>query len=206
MVHSPLELSTQQSVSFSPESRRASCSLRTVDTAVCFFFSRKPTCFMLPQNCRPSSLFLFLQKADVVHAPLELSTQQSFLFLFLQKADVVHAPLELSTQQSFLFLFLQKADVALAPFQMSANRSMVVDFTKPFMTKGTTVVVRRPEQRLWIFQFLSPLSRVVWSAIFLSFVVVSLTLFGVSRVNSDRCVSSLILPDTGVYSSFGFDM
>ena len=82
--------------------------------------------------------------------------------------------------------FRQKADVALAPFQMSAERSTVVDFTKPFMTKGTTVVVRRPEQHLWIFQFLSPLSRVVWSAIFLSFIVVSLTLFGVSRVNSDR--------------------
>ncbi|XP_076446177.1 glutamate receptor ionotropic, kainate 2-like isoform X2 [Babylonia areolata] len=79
-----------------------------------------------------------------------------------------------------------KADVALAPFQMSEIRSTVVDFTKPFMTKGTTVVVRRPEQHLWIFQFLSPLSHVVWSAIFVAFVIVSLTLFGVSRVNSDR--------------------
>lgn len=79
-----------------------------------------------------------------------------------------------------------KVDVALAPFQMSASRSEVVDFTKPFMTKGTTVVIRRPEQHLWIFQFLSPLSKVVWCAIFLSFIVVSLSLFGVSRVNSDR--------------------
>nr|KAG5709248.1 hypothetical protein BaRGS_018000 [Batillaria attramentaria] len=78
-----------------------------------------------------------------------------------------------------------KADIALAPFQMSAERSTVVDFTKPFKVKGTTVLVRRPEQHLWIFQFLSPLSNVVWSAIFLSFVIVSLVLFGVSRVNSD---------------------
>ncbi|KAL8617123.1 hypothetical protein ACOMHN_014293 [Nucella lapillus] len=79
-----------------------------------------------------------------------------------------------------------KADVALAAFQMSEERSTVVDFTKPFLTKGTTVVVQRPEQHMWIFQFLSPLSRVVWCGIFVAFVVVSLTLFGVSRVNSDR--------------------
>ncbi|XP_041356659.1 glutamate receptor ionotropic, kainate 1-like [Gigantopelta aegis] len=79
-----------------------------------------------------------------------------------------------------------KADIALAPFQMSPIRSTVVDFTKPFMTKGTTVVIKKPEKRLWIFQFLSPLSKMVWSAIFVSFVVVSLALFGVSRVNRDR--------------------
>lgn len=81
---------------------------------------------------------------------------------------------------------VQKADIALAPFQMSASRSSAVDFTKPFMTKGTTVVVRRPEQHIWVFQFLSPLSKVVWSAIFFAFAIVSLVLFGVSRVNSDR--------------------
>ncbi|NP_001191542.1 glutamate receptor subunit protein GluR6 [Aplysia californica] len=79
-----------------------------------------------------------------------------------------------------------KADVALAPFQMSTERAEVVDFTKPFMTKGTTVVVRRPEQKIGIFQFLSPLSNVVWGAIFVAFVGVSLMLFAVSRVNSDR--------------------
>lgn len=78
-----------------------------------------------------------------------------------------------------------KADIALAPFQMSAERSSVVDFTKPFMIKGTTLLVRRPEQHFWIFQFLSPLSNVVWCAIFFAFVIVSLVLFGVSRVNSD---------------------
>ncbi|XP_070198239.1 glutamate receptor ionotropic, kainate 2-like isoform X2 [Littorina saxatilis] len=80
----------------------------------------------------------------------------------------------------------EKADLALAPFQMSAQRSTVVDFTKPFMTKGTTVVIRTPEQHPGIFQFLMPLSKLVWSAIFMAFIAISLTLFGVSRVNSDR--------------------
>ncbi|GFR57505.1 glutamate receptor subunit protein GluR6 [Elysia marginata] len=80
----------------------------------------------------------------------------------------------------------KRADVAVAPFQMSTERAEVVDFTKPFMTKGTTVVVKRPDHRIGMFQFLSPFSHVVWSAIFVAFVGTSLMLFGVSRVNSDR--------------------
>ncbi|XP_059141818.1 glutamate receptor ionotropic, kainate 2-like [Physella acuta] len=79
-----------------------------------------------------------------------------------------------------------KADIALAPWQMTTERAEVVDFTKPFMTKGTTVVVKRPEQRVGKYQFLLPLSTIVWSAIFVAFVGTSLMLFAVSRVNSDR--------------------
>ncbi|KAK3801150.1 hypothetical protein RRG08_006867 [Elysia crispata] len=79
-----------------------------------------------------------------------------------------------------------KADMALAPFQMSTERAEVVDFTKPFMTKGTTVVVKRPDHKIGMFQFLSPFSHVVWSAIFVAFVGTSLMLFAVSRVNSDQ--------------------
>uniref|UniRef100_A0A0L8I6N7 Ionotropic glutamate receptor L-glutamate and glycine-binding domain-containing protein n=1 Tax=Octopus bimaculoides TaxID=37653 RepID=A0A0L8I6N7_OCTBM len=79
-----------------------------------------------------------------------------------------------------------KADVALAPFSVTPERSQVVDFTKSFMTKGTTVVVKKPQRTVWMFQFLFPLSNYVWIGIFLSFLVVSLALFGVSRVNSDK--------------------
>ena len=50
--------------------------------------------------------------------------------------------------------------MALAPFQMSTERAEVVDFTKPFMTKGTTVVVKRPDHKIGMFQFLSPFSHV----------------------------------------------
>ncbi|ESP02133.1 hypothetical protein LOTGIDRAFT_111488, partial [Lottia gigantea] len=79
-----------------------------------------------------------------------------------------------------------KADLALAPFQVTPDRSNVVDFTKPFMTKGTTTMVKRPEFKVGHFQFLRPLSKYVWIAIFVSFVCVSLILFAVSRVNSDK--------------------
>ena len=81
--------------------------------------------------------------------------------------------------------FFQKADVALAPFSITPERGAVVDFTKPFMTKGTSVVVRKPERSVWPFQFLSPLSKIVWIAIFFSFIFVGLFLFGVTRITND---------------------
>ena len=87
----------------------------------------------------------------------------------------------------FCFL-LQRADVALAPFSITPERSEVVDFTEPFMTKGTSVVVKKPERSVWPFQFLSPFSRLIWVTIFISFMFVGVFLFAVTRITSDRKV------------------
>ena len=54
------------------------------------------------------------------------------------------------------------------------------------MTKGTSVVVKKPDRSVSPFQFLSPLSKYVWITIFASFIVTSLVMFAVSRVNCDR--------------------
>lgn len=54
------------------------------------------------------------------------------------------------------------------------------------MTKGTSVVVRKPERSVSPFQFLLPLSKFVWICIFISFIVTALTLFFTSRMNCDR--------------------
>ncbi|KAL3878973.1 hypothetical protein ACJMK2_031295 [Sinanodonta woodiana] len=83
-------------------------------------------------------------------------------------------------------LVRNKADIGLAPFSITPSRSEVVDFTTPFMTTSTSVVIKRPKRVVWPFQFLSPLSRVVWIAIFVSFLFVGIFLFGISRINSDR--------------------
>lgn len=86
-----------------------------------------------------------------------------------------------------------KADLALAPFQITPSRSRVVDFPKPFMTKGTSLVVRKPERSVSPFQFLMPLSHVVWITIFVAYVFTALMLFGVSRINCDkhdRCLNN----------------
>ncbi|CAC5374411.1 Glutamate receptor ionotropic, kainate 1,Glutamate receptor ionotropic, kainate 2 [Mytilus coruscus] len=83
-------------------------------------------------------------------------------------------------------LIQKRADIALAPFQITPGRSEVVDFSKPFMTKGTSVVVRKPERSVSPFQFLLPLSKNVWICIFCSFILAALTLFSTSRMNCDR--------------------
>lgn len=54
------------------------------------------------------------------------------------------------------------------------------------MTKGTSVVVKKPERSVSPFQFLLPLSKFVWICIFISFVATALTLFVTSRMNCDR--------------------
>ncbi|XP_071125627.1 glutamate receptor ionotropic, kainate 2-like isoform X1 [Mytilus edulis] len=83
-------------------------------------------------------------------------------------------------------LIQKRADIALAPFQITPGRSEVVDFSKPFMTKGTSVVVRKPERSVSPFQFLLPLSKNVWICIFFSFILAALTLLSTSRMNCDR--------------------
>lgn len=83
-------------------------------------------------------------------------------------------------------LIHNRADVALAPFSITPERSEVADFTEPFMTKGTSVVVRKPERSVWPFQFLSPFSQVIWIAIFITFLFVGFFLFGVTRIISDE--------------------
>lgn len=115
------------------------------------------------------------------------------MFMELDKTDDVKRPYCHFVCSFFTEYFhpvflslLQKADVALAPISITPERSAVVDFTKPFLTKGTSVVVRKPERSVWPFQFLSPLSKIVWIAIFLSFILVGLFLFGVTRITNDE--------------------
>lgn len=74
----------------------------------------------------------------------------------------------------------------MAPFSVTPERSQVVDFTKPFQIKGTSTIVKIPERHVSVFQFLAPLSKVVWVSIFISFLAASFVLFAISRINSDR--------------------
>ncbi|XP_064608494.1 glutamate receptor ionotropic, kainate 3-like [Liolophura sinensis] len=80
----------------------------------------------------------------------------------------------------------KETDIAMAPFSVTPERSQVVDFTKPFQIKGTSTIVKIPERHVSVFQFLAPLSKVVWVSIFISFLAASFVLFAISRINSDR--------------------
>lgn len=80
-----------------------------------------------------------------------------------------------------LFLF-QEADMAIAPLTISSMRERVIDFSKPFMSLGISIMIKKPEkQKPGVFSFMDPLSYEIWMCIIFAYLGVSIVLFLVSR-------------------------
>lgn len=78
--------------------------------------------------------------------------------------------------------FPQKADIAIAPLTIMQIRQRVVDFTKPFMQTGISIMIKKPDkQKPGVFSFMYPLANTVWLCVMIAFVAVSLVLFLVGR-------------------------
>ena len=76
----------------------------------------------------------------------------------------------------------QEADVAIAPLTITSIRERVVDFSKPFMQLGISIMIKKPEkQKPGVFSFMDPLHSYIWLCIVLSYLGVSFVLFLVSR-------------------------
>jgi ionotropic glutamate receptor len=76
----------------------------------------------------------------------------------------------------------QEADVAIAPLTITSQRERVIDFTKPFMNLGISIMIKKPEkQKPGVFSFMAPLSSQIWMCIVVSYFGVSLTLAVVGR-------------------------
>lgn len=72
--------------------------------------------------------------------------------------------------------------MAVAALSISEMRERVVDFSKPFMDTGTSIMIKTPDkQQGGVFSFKSPLSDDVWVSIAFGFLAVSLVLFLVGR-------------------------
>jgi len=79
-------------------------------------------------------------------------------------------------------LLLQKADIAIAPLTINSQRERVLDFSKPFMELGISIMIKKPEKlKPGVFSFMAPLSTHIWLCIVFSYVGVSMVLFLVSR-------------------------
>jgi len=56
----------------------------------------------------------------------------------------------------------QEADIALAPLTITSDRERVVDFTKPFMNLGISIMIKKPEkQKPGVFSFMDPLQYII---------------------------------------------
>ena len=72
--------------------------------------------------------------------------------------------------------------MAIAPLTISSQRERVIDFSKPFMSLGISIMIKKPEkQKPGVFSFLDPLSYEIWMSIIFAYIGVSVVLFLVSR-------------------------
>ncbi|KAK7495314.1 hypothetical protein BaRGS_00013496, partial [Batillaria attramentaria] len=73
-------------------------------------------------------------------------------------------------------------DIAIAPLTITEERERVVDFTKPFMNTGISIMIKKPDrQKPGVFSFMEPLDKWVWLCIAIGFLGVSFVLFFVGR-------------------------
>nr|NP_001191398.1 glutamate receptor subunit protein GluR3 precursor [Aplysia californica]AAP41205.1 glutamate receptor subunit protein GluR3 [Aplysia californica] len=84
-------------------------------------------------------------------------------------------------------LIAHEAHMAIAPFTITADRSRVIDFTKPFMSLGISIMIKRPQPAgKHFFSFMEPLSYEIWMCIVFAYIGVSVVLFLVSRFSPNE--------------------
>ncbi|KAL8574338.1 hypothetical protein ACOMHN_059134 [Nucella lapillus] len=84
-------------------------------------------------------------------------------------------------------LIRHEADIAFAPLTITSDREKVLDFTKPFMSLGISIMIKRPEDTApHVFSFMEPLSQEIWLCTVFAFIGVSVVLFLVSRFSAEE--------------------
>ncbi|XP_070292440.1 LOW QUALITY PROTEIN: glutamate receptor ionotropic, kainate 5-like [Salvelinus sp. IW2-2015] len=81
-------------------------------------------------------------------------------------------------------LINRKADLAVAGFTITSEREKVIDFSKPFMSLGISILYRvHLGRKPGYFSFLDPLSPAVWLFMLLAYLAVSCVLFLAARLS-----------------------
>ncbi|CAG03492.1 unnamed protein product, partial [Tetraodon nigroviridis] len=79
-------------------------------------------------------------------------------------------------------LIEHRADLAVAPLTITYMREKVIDFTKPFMNTGISILYRKPNAtKNGFFSFLNPMTPDIWVYILLAYLGVSCVLFVIAR-------------------------
>ncbi|XP_055893399.1 glutamate receptor ionotropic, kainate 2-like isoform X1 [Biomphalaria glabrata] len=83
-------------------------------------------------------------------------------------------------------LLAGNATMSVAPLSINAQREEAIDFTKPFKTRYISVLMKIPTRETSYFEFLNPLSPVVWICTMCAFVIVSVILYILERVGRSK--------------------
>uniref|UniRef100_A0A673MKK1 Glutamate receptor n=1 Tax=Sinocyclocheilus rhinocerous TaxID=307959 RepID=A0A673MKK1_9TELE len=75
-----------------------------------------------------------------------------------------------------------RADLAVAPLTITFMREKAIDFSKPFLNTGISILYRRPNStNSGFFSFLNPMTPDIWVYILLAYLGVSCVLFVIAR-------------------------
>ncbi|XP_065563334.1 glutamate receptor 4-like isoform X3 [Artemia franciscana] len=100
-------------------------------------------------------------------------------------------------------LVRKEADFAVAPLTISSSRERVVDFTKPYMTLGISIMIKKPVKKSpGALSFMNPLSTEVWMCMVFAYIGVSIVLFLVSRFSPSEWQTSETLHGTRLTNDF----
>lgn len=76
----------------------------------------------------------------------------------------------------------KKADLAVGSMTINYARESVIDFTKPFMNLGVSILFKIPtSQPTRLFSFMNPLAVEIWLYVLAAYVLVSFTMFVMAR-------------------------
>ncbi|XP_037087070.1 glutamate receptor 1-like [Pollicipes pollicipes] len=108
-------------------------------------------------------------------------------------------------------LVRREADIAVAPLSISLAREEVVSFTKPFMTLGISIMIKKPiKKNPGFFSFLNPFSREIWLCVVFAYFGVSIVLFLVSRFSpyewrlEETVLGTTVTNEFTIYNSLWF--
>uniref|UniRef100_A0A0N5BKK9 PBPe domain-containing protein n=1 Tax=Strongyloides papillosus TaxID=174720 RepID=A0A0N5BKK9_STREA len=76
-----------------------------------------------------------------------------------------------------------EADMAVSPFTVNFQRAQALDFTKPFLSLGISILYKIPaDHQPDLFSFLNPLSLEIWVCILLSIIVLTVGMYFVAQI------------------------
>ncbi|CRK95897.1 CLUMA_CG009343, isoform A [Clunio marinus] len=94
-----------------------------------------------------------------------------------------------------------KADLAVASMTINYARESVIDFSKPFMNLGISILFKVPEsEETKLFSFLNPLAVEIWIFVFFAYCLVSFTVWIVARF-SEWSVATKCNTNSGLYEN-----
>ncbi|CAH1268315.1 GRIA2 [Branchiostoma lanceolatum] len=114
-------------------------------------------------------------------------------------------------------LISRKADLAVAPLTINMAREEVIEFSKPYMSVGISIMIKKPQKsKPGVFSFLDPLAYEIWMCILFAYIGVSVVLFLVSRFSpyewhtADSAGGASIeeeqINDFGIWNSLWFSL